>query len=157
MALAGALLSSISPSSGTLLVLAGVDLDHKMIPDASRIRRSPHSSSAASFLREVRRSICWSAWPIGYGVVAVTAELAILLGRDGMGYGDAKLLMLIGALLGWRAVAFTFFLSPFFGLRDLVPVLPRASAAACAGVEVPYGPFLVAAALVYLFFGRTTL
>ena len=74
-----------------------------------------------------------------------------------MGYGDAKLLMLVGALLGWRAVLFTFFGAPFFGRLVVVPVLHRRAASKIVGVEVPYGPFLVAAALVYLFFGRDLL
>ncbi len=89
---------------------------------------------------------------IGYGVVALTAELAFrVLGREGMGYGDAKLLMMVGALLGWRAVAFTFFAAPFFGLVVL-PLGFLLRRKKMFGVEVPYGPFLAGAALVYLFF-----
>ncbi|MGZ3426372.1 MAG: prepilin peptidase, partial [Polyangia bacterium] len=94
---------------------------------------------------------------IGYGGVAVTAELAFwILKREGMGYGDAKLLMLVGALLGWRGVAFTFFLAPIFGLLVAVPALVMRGAKV-RGVEIPYGPFLVAAALIYIFFGRDIL
>jgi leader peptidase (prepilin peptidase)/N-methyltransferase len=139
---------------GTLVVLAGVDLDHKIIPDAVTYPAIPAFFVAGVFLRDVAPLDLVLGMAIGYGGVAVTAELAYLaLKREGMGYGDAKLLMLVGALLGWRAVAFTFLLSPFFGLLIVVPVLV-ARRSKIRGVEVPYGPFLVAAALVYVFFGR---
>ena len=141
--------------AGTLVVIAGVDLDHKIIPDVVTYPAIPAFFLAGIVLRDVAPLDLLIGVAAGYGVVAVTAELAyFILGREGIGYGDAKLLALIGALLGWRAVAFTFLLSPFFGLAIVVPVL-LARRRRMRGVEVPYGPFLVAAALVYLFFGRT--
>jgi len=105
-------------------------------------------------LRDVAPLDLMLGMAIGYGGVAVTAELAYwILKREGMGYGDAKLLMLVGAALGWRGVAFTFLLSPFFGLVTVIPVL-GVRGRRLRGVEVPYCPFLVSAALVYIFFGR---
>jgi len=139
---------------GTMVVVAGVDLDHKIIPDAVTYPAIPAFFIADIFLRDVAPLDLILGMAIGYGIVAVTAELAYwILGREGIGYGDAKLLMLVGALLGWRAVAFTFLLSPFFGLLITVPILV-AKRSKVRGVEVPYGPFLVGAALVYVFFGR---
>ncbi|HEX6837062.1 MAG TPA: prepilin peptidase [Polyangia bacterium] len=139
---------------GTLVVVAGVDLDHKIIPDAVTYPAIPAFFVAGILLRDVAPLDLLFGLVAGYGVVAVTAELAWwILKREGMGYGDAKLLALVGALLGWRAVVFTFLLAPFFGLFIVVPVL-IARRKQIRGVEVPYGPFLVAAALVYVFFGR---
>lgn len=139
---------------GTLVVVAGVDLDHKIIPDAVTYPAIPAFFVAGILLRDVAPIDLLFGLVAGYGVVAVTAELAWwILKREGMGYGDAKLLALVGALLGWRAVVFTFLLAPFFGLLIIVPVLV-ARRSRIRGVEVPYGPFLVAAALVYVFFGR---
>ena len=139
---------------GTMVVVAGVDLDHKIIPDAVTYPAIPAFFVAGLLLRDVAPLDLLLGMAIGYGGVAVTAELAYwILKREGMGYGDAKLLMLVGALLGWRAVAFTFLVSPFFGLITVVPILV-ARRSKIRGVEVPYGPFLVGAALVYVFFGR---
>lgn len=139
---------------GTLVVVAGVDLDHKIIPDAVTYPAIPAFFVAGIFLRDVAPIDLLLGLAAGYGVVAVTAELAWwILKREGMGYGDAKLLALVGGLLGWRAVVFTFLLAPFFGLFIIVPVL-IVRRSRIRGVEVPYGPFLVAAALVYVFFGR---
>jgi leader peptidase (prepilin peptidase)/N-methyltransferase len=139
---------------GTLVVVAGVDLDHKIIPDVVTYPAIPAFFVAGIVVRDVAPLDLVIGVVAGYGIVAVTAELAWwLLQRDGMGYGDAKLLALVGALLGWRAVVFTFLLAPFFGLLIVVPVL-IARRSRIRGVEVPYGPFLVGAALVYVFFGR---
>jgi leader peptidase (prepilin peptidase)/N-methyltransferase len=142
---------------GTMLVIAGVDLDHKIIPDAVTYPAIPAFFVAGLLLRDVAPLDLLLGMAIGYGSVAVTAELAFwILKREGLGYGDAKLLMLVGALLGWRGVAFTFFVAPFFGLFIAVPMLV-ARGRGVRGVEVPYGPFLVAAVLVYVFFGRDLL
>jgi leader peptidase (prepilin peptidase) / N-methyltransferase len=142
---------------GTLVVIAGVDLDHKIIPDAVTYPAIPAFFLCALVLRDVAPLDLILGMAIGYGGVAVTAEIAFwLLKREGMGYGDAKLLMLIGAFVGWRAVVFSFFVAPFFGMVLVVPLLV-ARRRRVIGVEVPYGPFLVAGALVYVFFGRDLL
>jgi leader peptidase (prepilin peptidase)/N-methyltransferase len=135
-------------------VLAGVDLDHHIIPDTVTYPGIPLFFVCGLLLRDVPPLELVIGAAAGYGIIAVVAELAFLiLKREGMGYGDAKLLMLVGAALGWRAVAFTFLLSPFFGLVTVIPVLV-ARGRRLRGVEIPYGPFLVGGALVYIFFGR---
>jgi leader peptidase (prepilin peptidase)/N-methyltransferase len=150
--------------TGTLLVLAGIDLDHKLLPDRITMPAIPLFYLAALLLRDLPDVTIGSlAVPggeallgmvLGYGIVAVTAELAYLvLGREGMGYGDAKLLALVGAVLGWRGVVVTFFGAPFIGLLVLVPALVLRRRR-LIGVEVPYGPFLVGAALAYQYFGQ---
>ncbi|HEY2743022.1 MAG TPA: prepilin peptidase [Polyangia bacterium] len=142
---------------GTLVVIAGVDLDHKIIPDAITYPAIPAFFVAGVLLRDVAPLDLVIGAAAGYGIVAVVAELAyLILKREGMGYGDAKLLALVGALLGWRAALFTFFVSPFFGLVAVVPILV-ARRRKIVGVEIPFGPYLVAAALFYLFFGRDLL
>lgn len=142
---------------GTLVVIAGVDFDHKIIPDAVTYPAIPIFFVAALLLRDVRPLDLVIGAAAGYGIVAVTAELAYwLLKREGMGYGDAKLLAVVGAFLGWRAVVFSFFVAPFFGLLLVVPILILRRRK-LVGTEVPYGPFLVGAALLYVFFGRELL
>jgi leader peptidase (prepilin peptidase)/N-methyltransferase len=149
---------------GVLLVLSGIDLDHKLLPDRITMPAIPIFWVCALLLRDLPKlEVAGTIVPageallgalLGYGIVAVTAELAyLLLGREGMGYGDAKLLSMIGALLGWRGVLVTFFTAPFAGLLISIPVL-TARRQRLLGLEVPYGPFLVLAALGYLFFGQ---
>jgi leader peptidase (prepilin peptidase)/N-methyltransferase len=139
---------------GTLLVLCGIDLDHQLIPDRITFPAIPLFFVAALMLRDVAPRDLLIGAVGGYALVALFAEGAyLLLGREGMGYGDAKLLALVGALLGWRAVMVSFFGAPFIGLVVVLPIL-AARRGRIFGVAIPYGPFLAGAALVYLFFGR---
>jgi leader peptidase (prepilin peptidase)/N-methyltransferase len=149
---------------GTLLVLSGIDIDHKLLPDRVTMPAIPIFLVCALLLRDlpvfeiggvtIPAGDSLLGAVLGYGLVAVTAELSFLfLGREGMGYGDAKLLAMIGALLGWRGALVTFFGGPFVGLLVLVPIMLLRKQR-LFGLEVPYGPFLVAAALCYLFFGQ---
>jgi leader peptidase (prepilin peptidase)/N-methyltransferase len=136
---------------GTLLVLAGIDLDHLVIPDRITYPAIPIFLVAALLLGDVPRWELVLGPLIGYGVVALTAEVGYrIAGREVMGYGDAKLLALVGAALGWRAVVFAFFGAPFVGLLVLIPVSVIGKRT-LRGVEVPYGPFLAAASVAYLF------
>ncbi len=150
--------------AGTLLVLAGIDFDHKLLPDRITMPALPIFFVAGLLLRDVPDvAVLGGLVPggeqllgivLGYGVVALTVELSyVILGREGMGYGDAKLLALVGGLLGWRGVVVTFFGAPFIGLFVLVPAL-AARRRRLFGLEVPFGPFLVGAALAYLYFGH---
>src|SRR5206468_851264 len=138
---------------GTLLVLSGIDLDHKVIPDRITYPAIPAFLLVGLLLQDVSPLDLAIGTVSGYAIVAVTAEIAyLLLRREGMGYGDAKLLMLVGAVCGWRGVLFSFFVAPFVGLAVVLPLL-LARKSRLRGVEVPYGPFLAVGALAYLFCG----
>jgi len=143
--------------TGSMIVISGIDLDHKIIPDTITYPAVPVFFIFALVLRDIPASSAVIGMVAGYGSVAITAELGYwLLGREAMGYGDAKLLMMVGALLGWKAVVFSYFGAPIVGVCVVIPALV-ARRGRVAGVEIPYGPFLAVAALAYLFFGRQIL
>ena len=140
---------------GTLLVLAGIDLDHMLIPDRVTYPAIPIFFLAATLLRDTPLWELALGPIVGYGLVAITAELGYLIAkREVMGYGDAKLLALVGAALGWKAPVFAFFSAPFVGLLVLVPIAIMRKQR-LRGVEVPYGPFLAIASVAYLFLSET--
>jgi len=68
---------------------------------------------------------------------------------DTTGGGDVKLMAMVGAFLGWKLAFLTFFLAPFFGAVYGIVEKIRTKDSAIA-----YGPFLVLAALISLFFGE---
>jgi leader peptidase (prepilin peptidase)/N-methyltransferase len=141
----------------TLLVISGVDLDHQMIPDAVTYPAIPALFLCALVLNDVPPRDLVIGMVAGYGIVAVPVELIYsLTGRDVMGYGDAKLLTMIGALLGWKAVLFALFGGALLGTLVAVPLrlLQRQK---LFGVAVPFGPFIAAGAALYLFFGQLLL
>ena len=81
---------------------------------------------------------------IGAGItLAVAWAGKALFRRDAMGYGDVKLMALVGAILGAKAAVFTFFLAPFIGLPVGLAILISRKER-----EIPYGPYLAVMAFV---------
>lgn len=60
-----------------------------------------------------------------------------------MGFGDVKLMGMIGGVVGWKLSVAIFFVAPFFGLFMAIPVLILKKKHL-----IPYGPFLSLATLV---------
>jgi leader peptidase (prepilin peptidase)/N-methyltransferase len=73
-------------------------------------------------------------------------------GKEGMGYGDFKLLAAIGAWLGWKMLPLVILFSSFIGA--LVGVLLIVLARHGRNVPIPFGPYLAVAGLVALFHGE---
>ena len=135
-----------------LIVITFIDWDHQIIPDVLS-------------LPGIVVGLLLSA--VGYGPPLLDSALGVLLGggllygvavgyqawtgREGMGGGDIKLLAMIGAFLGWRAVLVTLVLGSFVGaLLGLTLIVVRG---ADSRVPIPFGPFLALGALCALFFG----
>jgi leader peptidase (prepilin peptidase)/N-methyltransferase len=74
-------------------------------------------------------------------------------GKEGMGYGDFKLLAAIGAWLGWPLLPQVILLSSLVGafVGIVLIVLARHG----RNVPIPFGPYLAAAGLIALFWGKT--
>jgi len=77
----------------------------------------------------------------------------LLTGKEGMGYGDFKLLAAIGAWLGWKMLPLVILLSSFVGA--VVGILLIVLAQRGRNVPIPFGPYLAAAGLIALFYGDT--
>jgi leader peptidase (prepilin peptidase)/N-methyltransferase len=111
--------------AGLLLVLSAIDLELLIIPDRLTYPSIP-AAMAVSLLLPLP-----SWWDglvgavAGYLVIWLIAEIYYLVRRrEGMGLGDAKLLAIIGAILGWRALPYVIFLASLQGsLVGLVGLL----------------------------------
>ncbi|MDE0190602.1 MAG: A24 family peptidase [Gammaproteobacteria bacterium] len=69
--------------------------------------------------------------------------------REGMGYGDFKLMAAIGAWLGWQTVTAVILIAAVLGVAyAIVRILSRT---ATRGTPIPFGPFLAIAATAVLF------
>lgn len=73
-------------------------------------------------------------------------------GKEGMGYGDFKLLAAIGAWLGWQLLPLVILLSSLVGasIGIVLIVLARHG----RQVPIPFGPYLAAAGIIALFWGK---
>lgn len=73
-------------------------------------------------------------------------------GKEGMGYGDFKLLAAIGAWLGWQMLPLTILASSAVGA--VVGVTLIVAAGHGRNIPIPFGPYLAAAGLITLFWGK---
>jgi leader peptidase (prepilin peptidase) / N-methyltransferase len=152
--------------AGVLVVLSFIDLDTKLLPDAITLPSIPIFFLAAFGAHDVpwlERLIGAAA---GYLFVRLIADFYYyVLKREGLGLGDGKLLALIGAVLGWRALPLVVFAGALLGSLISIPVLiiARARGRGAAPdeplrhVQVPFGPFLSLGALLYIFLGGAIL
>jgi leader peptidase (prepilin peptidase)/N-methyltransferase len=137
---------------GALIVITFIDIDHQIIPDVISL---PGIVLGVVFaLLGVGPPLVDSVIGVllGGGLLwAVAAGYHAVTGREGMGGGDIKLLAMIGAFLGWRAVLVTVLLGSLTGA-----VVGGAIIFYQGGdsrVPIPFGPFLAAGAVCALFFG----
>lgn len=75
----------------------------------------------------------------------------LVTGKEGMGYGDFKLLAAIGAFLGWQVLPTVILLSSVVGA--LVGICLMVFAKHGRETPIPFGPYLAAAGILALFFG----
>jgi leader peptidase (prepilin peptidase)/N-methyltransferase len=73
-------------------------------------------------------------------------------GKEGMGYGDFKLLAAIGAWLGWQILPLTILLSSLVGALVGVSLIVMAKHG--RNVPIPFGPYLATAGIVALLWGK---
>jgi leader peptidase (prepilin peptidase)/N-methyltransferase len=71
----------------------------------------------------------------------------VVFRKEAMGFGDVKLMALVGAFFGWKVAVIAFFLSPFIGLLYGIPVLLTTNENV-----MPYGPFLSIGAIMAIVF-----
>jgi leader peptidase (prepilin peptidase)/N-methyltransferase len=86
------------------------------------------------------------------GPIEAMTEL-VIIPREAMGLGDAKLLAAIGAFLGWQAALFSVFASSMVG--GLVSVALIAGHKKDWQSRIPYGPYIALGALIWVFYGQT--
>ena len=139
-----------------MVVITFIDLDTMLILDKVTIPSTVIFYGASLLLpeRHWQDGLIWIA--IGYGVPWLIGELYFRIRkREGLGLGDAKLLAVVGALLGWKGVLATLFGGSVLGtVLTLVGMLAASKSEdgqSRMTAELAFGPFLAAAAVFYLF------
>jgi leader peptidase (prepilin peptidase)/N-methyltransferase len=143
---------SCSAFTAALLVITFIDLDHRIIPDLISLPGIGIGFILSFFepTLSVKESLI-GLLAGGGSLYLVAVAYEALTKREGMGGGDVKLLAMIGAWLGWKAVLFTLFFASLSG----TVIGGGAMLAQKQGrhYAIPFGPFLAFGALAYLFFG----
>jgi leader peptidase (prepilin peptidase)/N-methyltransferase len=139
--------------TAVLIVITFIDLDHQIIPDILTLPGIPIFCLAAIFLLKIPWLEALLGLLIGGGILFMIAFVYELISRrEGMGGGDIKLLAMIGGFLGWKSLIFILLFSSFSGA--MVGITAMIIKKQDMKYAVPFGPFLSAAAVAYLFWGQ---
>ncbi|NQY92198.1 MAG: prepilin peptidase [Deltaproteobacteria bacterium] len=138
--------------ASALVVITFVDIDHYIIPDVITLPTIMVSPALALFVHHVSFVDSLLGILVGGGLlwsVAWVYEKA--RGQEGMGLGDVKLLAMTGGLLGWKAALFTLAAGSVVG--SVVGIGVMIAQRRGMGTALPFGPFLAAGALAWVFWG----
>ncbi|PKN17110.1 MAG: prepilin peptidase [Deltaproteobacteria bacterium HGW-Deltaproteobacteria-6] len=138
--------------TAVLIIISFIDLDHQIIPDILSLPGIPVFFILAVFVVKVPWMEAAIGLLVGGGVLFTIAFVyELITKREGMGGGDIKLLGMIGGFLGWKSLIFILLVSSLLGavVGIAVMVIKKQD----MKYAVPFGPFLSAAAVAYLFFG----
>lgn len=139
-----------------LLVVAGTDLSHKIIPNVITFPGIAVGLLSAATILPLGLINGVIGLLVGGGILWILAWASpYLFGKEGMGGGDIKLLAMIGAFLGWKPALMTIMVGSFLG--SVVGISLIAARVIKREDYIPFGPFLVCGALVALFFGQSIL
>jgi len=107
-------------------------------------------ASLVPVFTDVRSAVIGAA--AGYLILwTVYQAFRLVTGKEGMGYGDFKLLAAIGALLGWQVLPMVILLSSLVGAVvgiTLIVVTRRDR-----NIPIPFGPYLAAAGFIAMLYG----
>src|SRR5881397_2012953 len=150
--------------TAALLLITFVDFDHRFIPDEVSLPGIAVGVGVAFLPGGVGALDALAGAILGGGILwAVALSYEHLTGVEGMGFGDVKLLAMIGAFLGWQAIPAVIVIASFTGslvgvalvfarirgaaLRRVarrlgVRAVPRFLQRTARRTEIPFGPFL---------------
>ena len=138
----------------SLVVITFIDLKYQIIPDVISIPGIGVGFLASFALSQITWLDSLLGIALGGGVLyGVALAYYLIMKTEGMGGGDIKLLAMIGAFLGSKAVVVTIFVSAFVG--SVVGVALMLFKGKGRKYAIPYGPFLALGAIISLFWAET--
>ncbi|PKM13338.1 MAG: prepilin peptidase [Gammaproteobacteria bacterium HGW-Gammaproteobacteria-3] len=138
----------------SLIALGGIDIDHQLLPDSISLPMlwlglilslaNVFTDSHASIIGAVAGYLClWTVYHL----------FRLVTGKEGMGYGDFKLLALFGAWLGWHYLPLIILLSSLVGAVigvGMIVFVKRDK-----NTPIPFGPYLAMAGWIALLWGES--
>ena len=142
-----------------LIALAFIDIDHQLLPDSLTLPLlwlgltlslwGPQGGAGVPV--DVRSSLIGAV--AGYlSLWCVYHLFRLVTGKEGMGYGDFKLLAALGAWLGWQMLLPVILIAAVVGAVVGIAVL--ATRKQSRATPIAFGPFLAAAGWLVLMFGH---
>jgi len=135
-----------------LVAMSMIDFDHQLLPDSMTLPLMWIGLIAAliPIFADLRSAVIGAA--AGYMTLWSIYQLfKLITGKEGMGYGDFKLLAALGALLGWQDLPIIILLSSLVGA--VVGLVIIAVTGRDKNIPIPFGPYLAAAGWITMLWG----
>ncbi len=137
-----------------MIALAFIDFDTQLLPDSITLPLLWLGLllNVGSVFADLKSAVIGAA--AGYLFLwSVYWAFKLVTGKEGMGYGDFKLLAVIGAWLGWLMLPLVILVSSLVGA--VVGIALIVFARHGRNVPIPFGPYLAVAGIIALFWGRS--
>ena len=136
-----------------LVALTFIDIDHMLLPDQLTLPLVWLALIAAVAGITITPSDAIMGAAFGYlSLWSVFWFFKLLTGKEGMGYGDFKLLALFGALLGWQSLLTIILLSSVVGA--IIGIALLSIQGKDKATPIPFGPYLAIAGWITLLWGN---
>ncbi len=136
-----------------LIALSFIDIDHQLLPDCITLPMLWLGLVLSCFGVFTNAVDAIAGAVLGYGILwSIYHLFRLVTGKEGMGYGDFKLLAALGAWFGWQLIPLTILLSSFVGalVGTTLIVMKRNP----KGQTIPFGPYIAIAGIASLLWGH---
>jgi leader peptidase (prepilin peptidase) / N-methyltransferase len=135
-----------------MVVITFIDLEHQIIPDLITLPGIAAGFIFSFFIPQLGWLNSLIGVVVGGGSLWLVASVyELITKKEGMGGGDIKLLAMMGAFFGWKAIPFIIFVSSLAG--SVIGITVMLVQKKDSKLAIPFGPFLALGAILYLFFG----
>ena len=136
----------------SLIAASGIDIGHKLLPDSITLPLLWLGILLSLFDVFVSLEDSVIGVIAGYlSLWSVFMLFKLITGKEGMGYGDFKLLAMLGAWLGWKPLLVVILTASLVGaIVGISMILLKKTE---RGTQVPFGPYLAAAGWMTLLWG----
>ncbi|WP_041454328.1 prepilin peptidase [Pseudoalteromonas translucida] len=136
-----------------LVALTFIDIDHMLLPDQITLPLVWLALIAAVLGYTVTPTDAIIGAACGYlSLWSVFWLFKLLTGKEGMGYGDFKLLAVFGALLGWQSLLTIILLSSVVGA--IIGIALLTIQGKDKATPIPFGPYLAIAGWITMLWGE---
>lgn len=138
--------------SWCLIAASGIDIGHKLLPDSITLPLLWLGILLSLFDVFVSLQDSVLGVMVGYmSLWTVFILFKLVTGKEGMGYGDFKLLAMLGAWLGWQSLFVVILTSSLVGaIVGISMILIKKTG---RETQIPFGPYLAAAGWMTLLWG----
>lgn len=141
------------PNAITLPGLAALLMLRALAPDPWILSHTPHifGANAPAWAQAMFGSLLGAV--VGGGTLWLVREIYYRLRHvEGMGLGDVKMMLMVGAFLGWQLTLLTIFVGSLLG--SAIGILLIALRGGSMKTQIPFGVFLGPAAIIALLIGQ---